>query len=106
MILMLEVTYPGTKLADVANMFTQYTADNPFPDCVKLDYSYAVAGGDGIEVRLFYNIDDARSKEGTDYVAKGVLYHLAKVEGYKGSSKIVYPLMEAYSLVDLTPPAV
>ena len=104
--LMLYATYPGTKLVEVATMFTKYTADNPFPDSVKLTDGYAVAGGDGIEVWLYYDIDDAKSKEGTDYVARGILYHLKNVEGYVGYTKVVYPLLEAYSLVDLTPPAV
>ena len=55
-------TYPGTKLVEVATMFTKYTADNPFPDSVNLTDGYAVAGGDGIEVWLYHDTDDARSK--------------------------------------------
>jgi hypothetical protein len=105
MILLLDATYPGAKTVEVATTFLKYLQDNPLPDYVKLNESYAVAGKDGIWALLFYNIEDAKSKEGTDYVAKAALYFLKNIEGYKAYTKIIYPLAEAFSLIDMQGPA-
>lgn len=106
MIIMVEGTYPGTKMVEVANAFLERLKDVPLPDYVKILEGYALAGGDGIRALVFYEVDDGNSKEGRDFISKAVLYLLQKVDGYKSEILTVAPLAEAFQLIDMQLPAV
>ncbi len=101
---MVEITYPGTKVDDVANSWVEYLNVNPAPEYVQMLDSYAFSGGDGIRALLFYGIDDSSPLEGRDYLAKQVIHFLKSVEGFKGEILVIYPMHEAFLMLDIQPP--
>lgn len=105
-IYMLDATYPGTKVADVGAVFIERLKTDPPPEYVKIHEGYAFAGGDGIRVLLFYEIDDAKVKDGIDHIARGIINTMKSIEGYKVLALPVYPLAEAFQIIDMQLPAV
>ncbi len=107
MVYFLDTTYPGTKdnrdQHDVSR-----TVEDRSDAGVRQDScdSYAFAGGDGIRALMFYEVEDSKVKEGADYIARGVINILKTVEGYKVDFLTVYPLAEAFQIIDMQTPAV
>lgn len=102
----MEATYPGTKIIEASTLFIERLKSDPMPEYVKLLDSYAFAGGDGIRAILFYEVDDGKVIEGRDYIARGVINMLKNVEGYKADFLTVYPLAEAFQIIDMQAPGV
>lgn len=101
---MVEGTYPGSKLGEVATAFLERLKDVPPPDYVRIVEGYALAGGDGIRALVFYEVDEGSNKEGRDFISRSVLYLLQKVDGYKAEIKTVATLGEAFGLIDMQLP--
>ena len=106
MVYLIEGTYPGTKAAEAANFFVERLKANPMPEYVKIRDLYAFAGGDGFKALLFYDIDDGKEKEGTDWIGRAVVSFLQAVDGYKAKGRIVYTMEEAFQFIDRQAPAV
>ena len=106
MVYMVEATYPGTKAAEVANYFVERLKADPMPEYIKIRDLYAFAGGDGIEALLFYDIDDGKEKDATDWIGKAVVDFLQKIDGYKAQGRIAHTMEEAFQLIDMQAPAV
>jgi hypothetical protein len=102
----LDTTYPGTKVVEISTMFLERLKTEPMPEYVKLLESYAMAGGDGIRALMFYEVEDGKVKEGTDYISRGVINIMKAVEGYKVDFLTVYPLAEAFGIIDMQMPEV
>jgi len=106
MIYMLEATYPGTRVDEAAKRFLERLKNNPMPDSVKIRDLYALAGGEGFRVFLFYDVDDARAKEGIDWIADGMVDTLRNIEEYKLTGLVVYPMDEALAFLGMKAPEV
>ena len=106
MIFMLEATYPGTRVDEAAKRFLERLKNNPMPDSVKMRDLYALAGGEGFRVLLFYEVDDAKSKEGLDWIADGMVDTLRNIEDYKMAGLVVYPMEEALAFLGMQAPEV
>jgi len=106
MIVMLETTYPGTKVDAAATKFLERLKTNPPPEYVKIIDMYALAGGDGIRALLFYDVETGKEDEGMKYIAKGTVNMLKAIEGYRADVLVVYNMAEAFEIIDMKAPAV
>ncbi|MBN2027464.1 MAG: hypothetical protein JW854_11960 [Actinobacteria bacterium] len=106
MVYMIEATYPGTTAAEAANYFVERLKVDPMPEYVKIRDLYTFAGGDGIMVLLFYDIDDGKEKDATDWIGRAVVAFLQTIAGYKAQGRIVHTMEEAFQLIDMQAPAV
>lgn len=104
MLYLLESTYPGTKVEEAAKLFIERMKVNPMPACVKIRDLYAYAGGEGFKVLLFYEIEDGKEKEGTDWISRGAVAFLRTIEGYKLVGRIVYSMEEAFQFLEMQAP--
>lgn len=106
MIVMVEVTYPGTKAIEVPAMYLDRLKTDPTPEYVKIRDIYALAGGDGFRVLEFLEVEDGKEKEGFDHISRTVIHMLKNVDGYKANILTVYPMVEAFQILDMQPPSV
>lgn len=106
MIVLAEVTYPGTKADETATKFVEFMKNEPPPEYVKLIDLYAFAAGDGIRVLTFYEIDSGKEDEGLKYVGRSEVYMLRAIEGYKADMHVVYNMAEAFDFLSMSPPEV
>jgi hypothetical protein len=106
MILMIESTYPGTKIDEVTTGFVEYLQTNPLPEYVKIIELYSFAGGDGIRALVFFDLQKGKEGEGHRYIAGAVLYLNKAVEGYKAEGHIVSNLAQSFEVMDMEAPAV
>ena len=106
MIVMVDSTYPGTKVDETATKFLEHMKAEPPPEYVKLIDLYAFAGGDGFTVLTLFNVEKGKEDEGIKYIARGEVEQLRSIEGYKAEVRVVYNMAEAFEFLGMKPPEV
>jgi hypothetical protein len=107
MILMFEFTYPAPKAQELAQAFIDDLQANPMPDYVKFVEEYISWGADGLKAHTCYELEKGKEEEGLRYVTAHELAMTKAVDGFRVlNCTPVYRMAEAYSVINMTGPAV
>jgi hypothetical protein len=106
MIVLIEATYPGTKVEETTTTWLEYHKDNPLPEYLKLIDLYAFIGGDGIRVLQLMDVETGKEDEGYKYIGSGVVFMVKAIEGYRADIHTVYNMAEALEFLDMKVPDV
>jgi len=100
MLFFLTETWPLTSSVDVGKEAMKL-ASTPLPRYMKMHGPWVTLGGDGVKSYTIYEVKKGHEDEGYKVVVKR-LAGMFSIEGFKASTEVVLPMVEALPFVGLS----